>query len=184
MPELLVFIQLFLLTIAHAVLMVSAAIVFSIQSTSVKAANLMASFIIIPVALLMQGESALLFWGNNQVLWLAVVAVLIMAGLIVRLGLAHFQREYLLGREIDILNLRWMWRTFWGYFKGDAHSSLRLVWALPRSDTAEIVEAECSCWWFWRYWAWGSPTFGRSVILQSYLEFRRTRPIGGTAAAA
>jgi uncharacterized membrane protein SpoIIM required for sporulation/ABC-type transport system involved in multi-copper enzyme maturation permease subunit len=122
MPDASVFIQLFLLTISHAVLMVSAAIMFSIQSTSVKAANLMASFIIIPVALLMQGESALLFWGNNQVLWLAVVAVFIMAGLLVRLGLAHFQREYLLGREIDILNIRWMARTFWGYFKGDAHS--------------------------------------------------------------
>ena len=101
MPDASVFVQLFLLTIAHAVLMVSAAIMFSIQSTSVKAANLMASFIIIPVAILMQGESALLFWGNSQVLWLAVVAVLIMAGLLVRLGLAHFQREYLLGREID-----------------------------------------------------------------------------------
>ncbi len=122
MPDAAVFAQLFLLTIAHAVLMVSAAIVFSIQSTSVKAANLMASFIIIPVAILMQGESALLFWGNNQVLWLAVVAVLIISGLIIRLGLAHFQREYLLGREIDVLNLRWMWRTFWDYFKGGAQS--------------------------------------------------------------
>ena len=121
MPEVSVFAQLFLLTIAHAVLMVSAAIVFSIQSTSVKAANLLASFIVIPVALLMQGESALLFWGNDQVLWLAVVAVFIMAGLLVRLGLAHFQREYLLGREIDMLNIRWMARTFWSYFKGEAH---------------------------------------------------------------
>jgi uncharacterized membrane protein SpoIIM required for sporulation/ABC-type transport system involved in multi-copper enzyme maturation permease subunit len=122
MPNPAVFAQLFLLTIAHAVLMVSAAIVFSIQSTSVKAANLMASFIIVPVALLMQGESALLFWGNNQVLWLAVLAVFIMAGLLVRLGLAHFRREYLLGREIDVLNIRWMARTFWDYFKGDSHS--------------------------------------------------------------
>jgi uncharacterized membrane protein SpoIIM required for sporulation/ABC-type transport system involved in multi-copper enzyme maturation permease subunit len=122
MPDAGVFVQLFMLTAAHAVLMVSTAIVFSIQSTSVKAANLMASFIIIPVAILMQGETALLFWGNNQVLWFAVVAVLIMAGLIIRLGLAHFQREYLLGREIDVLNIRWMARTFWTYFKGDAHS--------------------------------------------------------------
>jgi len=128
MPEPAVFVQLFLLTIAHAVLMVSAAIVFSIQSTSVKAANLMASFIVIPVAILMQGESALLFWGNNQVLWLAVIAVFIMAGLLVRLGIAHFQREYLLGREIDMLNLRWMARTFWHYFKGDAHS----IWSWYR----------------------------------------------------
>ncbi|MBN1453058.1 MAG: stage II sporulation protein M [Anaerolineales bacterium] len=122
MPELSVLIQLLALTIAHAVLMVSAAIVISVQSTSVKAANLLASFIVIPVAVLMQGESALLFWGNNQVLWLAVAGVLILAGLLIRVGLSHFQREYLLGREIDVLNLLWIWRTFWGYFKGEAKS--------------------------------------------------------------
>ena len=122
MPELPVLLQLFALTIGHAVLMVSAAIVISVQSTSVKAANLLASFIVIPVAILMQGESALLFWGNNQVLWLAVVGVLILAGLLIRVGLSHFQREYLLGREIDVLNIRWAWRTFWGYFKGKASS--------------------------------------------------------------
>ena len=122
MPELSVLIQLFALTIAHAILMVSAAIVISVQSTSVKAANLLASFIVIPVAVLMQGESALLFWGNNQVLWLAVAGVLILAGLLIRVGLSHFQREYLLGREIDVLNLRWVWRTFWGYFKGESKS--------------------------------------------------------------
>jgi len=122
MPPFSVLIQLIALTIAHAVLMVSAAIVISVQSTSVKAANLLASFIVIPVAVLMQGESALLFWGNNQVLWLAVAGVMILAGLIIRVGLSHFQREYLLGREIDVLDIRWAWRTFWGYFKGEAAS--------------------------------------------------------------
>ncbi|HEY9151810.1 MAG TPA: ABC transporter permease subunit, partial [Anaerolineales bacterium] len=72
MPDAYVFVQLFMLTTAHAILMVSAAIVISVQSTTVRAANLLASFIVVPVAILMQGESALLFWGNNQVLWLAV----------------------------------------------------------------------------------------------------------------
>jgi uncharacterized membrane protein SpoIIM required for sporulation/ABC-type transport system involved in multi-copper enzyme maturation permease subunit len=110
------------LTSAHAILMVSAAIVISVQSTSVRAANLLASFIVIPVAMLMQGESVLLFWGTDKVLWLAVVGVLIMAGLLVRLGLAHFQREYLLGREFDTLNLRWMSGTLWKSFRGDARS--------------------------------------------------------------
>jgi uncharacterized membrane protein SpoIIM required for sporulation len=124
MPEVEVVIQLIALTIAHAILMVSAAIVISVQSTSVKAANLLASFIVIPVAILMQGESALLFWGNNQVLWLAVAGVLILAGLLIRVGLSHFQREYLLGREIDVLNIRWAWRTYWGYFKGKGSSIL------------------------------------------------------------
>ena len=139
MPDLPVLIQLLALTIAHAVLMVSAAIVISVQSTSVKAANLLASFIVIPVAVLMQGESALLFWGNNQVLWLAVAGVLILAGLLIRVGLSHFQREYLLGREIDVLNFRWIWRTFWRYFKGKG-KSLRSWYKL------EVGEAMRQLW--------------------------------------
>jgi len=122
MPDVYVFVQLFMLTTAHAILMVSAAIVISVQSTSVRAANLLASFIVVPVAILMQGESALLFWGNDQVLWLAVAAVIVMAALLIRVGIAHFQREYLLGREFDTLNLRWIWKTFWRTFKGEART--------------------------------------------------------------
>ena len=121
-PDGLVMLQLMLLTTAHAVLMVSAAIVISVQSTSVKAANLLASFIVIPVAILMQGEAVLLFWGSETVLWLAIAGVAIISLLLIRVGIAHFEREYLLGREIDTLNLRWVLRTFWKNFKGDAHS--------------------------------------------------------------
>ncbi len=113
---------LLLLTTGHAILMVSAAVVISVQATSVRAANLLASFVVIPVAILMQGESVLLFWGTDRVLWLAIAAVLIMAGLLVRLGLAHFQRETLLGRELDVLNSRWILRTFWGAFRDQATS--------------------------------------------------------------
>ncbi len=122
MPPITTIVLLLTLTTAHAILMVSAAIVISVQSTSVKAANLLASFIVIPVAIMMQGESALMFWGNDGILWLAVAAVVIMAGLLVRLGLAHFQREYLLGREFDTLNFRWMAKTFWHQFIGGARS--------------------------------------------------------------
>ncbi len=123
-PSSLALLQLFLLTTAHAILMVSAAIVISVQSTSIKAANLLASFIVIPVAILMQGESVILFWGNIEVLWLAVVGVLILAALLIRVGISHFQREYLLGREIDVINLRWIWRSFWGYFRAGTSSLL------------------------------------------------------------
>lgn len=122
LPSFSVMLQLIFLTTAHATLMVSAAIVISVQSTSVKAANLLASFIVIPVAILMQGEAVMLFWGNEQVLWLAVVGVTIISLLLIRVGIAHFQREYLLGREIDVINLRWIWRTFWENFIGGAHS--------------------------------------------------------------
>ncbi|MCX6060184.1 MAG: stage II sporulation protein M [Chloroflexi bacterium] len=122
MPPFITMLQLILLTTAHATLMVSAAIVISVQSTTVKAANLLASFIVIPVAILMQGEAVMLFWGNEQVLWLAIAGVMIIALLLIRVGIAHFQREYLLGREIDTINLRWLWRTFWMNFLGGARS--------------------------------------------------------------
>ncbi len=121
-PPFSVMVQLILLTTAHATLMVSAAIVISVQSTTVKAANLLASFVVIPVAILMQGEAVMLFWGNEQVLWLAVAGVMIIALLLIRVGIAHFQREYLLGREIDVINLHWVWRTFWPNFLGGAGS--------------------------------------------------------------
>jgi stage II sporulation protein M len=82
----------------------------------------MASFIVIPMALLIQGESVMLFWGNDKALWLAVVGVSVLAVLLARVGIAHFQREALLGHEIDVLNLRWIGRTFWQAFKGNAKS--------------------------------------------------------------
>jgi uncharacterized membrane protein SpoIIM required for sporulation/ABC-type transport system involved in multi-copper enzyme maturation permease subunit len=122
LPSFALVFQLLLLTTAHAVLMVSAAIVISVQSTSVKAANLLASFIVIPVAILMQGEAVLLFWGNEDVIWMAIAGVTIISLLLIRVGLAHFQREFLLGREIDVLNLKWMWNTFLENFKGGAQS--------------------------------------------------------------
>ena len=100
----------FLLTFAHAVLMVSAAIVISVQATTIRSANLLASFVVVPVAFLLQGETVLIFWGNEDVLWYAIVAVTLLASLLVRLGLSHFHREYLLGREIDTLNFKAMWR--------------------------------------------------------------------------
>lgn len=117
-PEVGFTVQTLALTAVQTVLMVSAAIVISTQSTTVRSANLLASFIVIPVGLLIQGESALMFWGTNDILWLAVFGVAIMSALIVRLGLVHFKRENLLGREIDMLNLHWAGQTFWKELTG------------------------------------------------------------------
>jgi uncharacterized membrane protein SpoIIM required for sporulation len=38
------------------------------------------------------------------------------------MGIAHFEREYLLGREIDVVNLKWVWDSFWKNFLGGARS--------------------------------------------------------------
>ena len=121
-PPPLLLAQVSALTFMEGVVMVAGAVVVSSHSTSVRAANLLASFIIIPVAFLLQGESVLLFWGNGKVLWLAVVGVFILASLLIRVGIAHFQREYLLGREFDVLNLRWAWISFWASFREGADS--------------------------------------------------------------
>jgi uncharacterized membrane protein SpoIIM required for sporulation len=115
-------VQVILLTTVQALVMVSGAVVVSTQTTSVRAANLLASFIIIPAALLIQGESVIMLWGNYDVLWWIIIALILVAGMLVRAGLAHFNREDLLGREIDVLNFRKNWRIFKEAFIGEAHS--------------------------------------------------------------
>jgi uncharacterized membrane protein SpoIIM required for sporulation/ABC-type transport system involved in multi-copper enzyme maturation permease subunit len=111
-----------LLTLVQAVVMVAGAVVVSSQATSIRAANLLASFIIIPMALLIQGESVIMFWGDYHTLWWVVLGLITLTILLARVGLAHFQREELLGREIDVLNLKWGWRVFWRSFSGGEHS--------------------------------------------------------------
>jgi uncharacterized membrane protein SpoIIM required for sporulation len=96
---------------------------------------------VIPVAVLMQGEAVMLFWGTEQVLWLAVAGVTIISLLLIRVGIAHFQREYLLGREIDVINLGWMWRTFWKNFLGGALSLSEWYRAVLGSTMRRILPA-------------------------------------------
>jgi uncharacterized membrane protein SpoIIM required for sporulation len=100
-------IQILLLTFAQAVVMVSGAVVISSQATSVRAANLLASFVILPVSQLIIGESLIMFWGRYNILWLIVLALFLISAVLGRMGLHLFHREALLGREIDVLNLKW-----------------------------------------------------------------------------
>ncbi len=111
-----------LLTAVQALVMVGGAVVISTQTTSVRAANLLASFIIIPVALLIQIESVMMLYADYRVLWWAVLALVILAVLLIRMGITHLNREELLGHEIDTLNLRWMWSVFRRQFVGSARS--------------------------------------------------------------
>ncbi len=100
------------LTTAKAVVMVSGAVVVSSQTTSVRAANLLASFIIIPMTLLVQLESMIMFWANYGVLWWIVALLLVVDLLLIRMGVQLFDREELLGREIDEMSPATIWRTF------------------------------------------------------------------------
>jgi uncharacterized membrane protein SpoIIM required for sporulation len=118
LPDVPLLILVFFITTIQAVMMVAGAVVVSSQTTSVRSANLLSSFIILPVAFLIQGESVVMFWGNYSTLWWVVFGLFVLTILLVRVGLAHFYREELLGREIDVLNFRWGWKVFITQFTG------------------------------------------------------------------
>ncbi len=139
LPSPVLIIQLVALTSVQAFVMVAAAVIISTQTTSVRAANLLASFIVIPSALLIQGESIVVFWGDFSTLWWAVAGMGIFAVLLIRVGMAHFRREELLGKEIDVLNIRWGLRIFLSSFLSDKKSFLgwyRSVWQSLRQILA------------------------------------------------
>ena len=121
-PDPTLLIQIVLLSTVQALLMVSGAVVISVQATSARAANLLASFIIIPMALLLVGESMVMFWAKYNVLWWAIFGQLLITGLLIRTGIAYFNREELLGRELDNLNLKRSFQVFFSAFLGTARS--------------------------------------------------------------
>ena len=123
-PEPMLLTQILVLTGAQAVVMVGAAVVISSQTTSVRAANLLASFIIIPAAQLIMLESMVMFWGRYDVLWGIVLALAICAVMLARIGIHLFNREELLGREIDLLDLRWAGRVVRDAFVAGARNPL------------------------------------------------------------
>ncbi len=106
--------QVLMLTTMQALVMVSGAVVISSQTTSVRAANLLASFVIVPMSQLIIGESLIMFWAQYTVLWWIVFGLFIVAIILGRMGMHLFNREELLGREIDVLDLRWVLASFQG----------------------------------------------------------------------
>ncbi len=110
--------QTVLITTVQGVIMVAAAVIISSQATSVRAANLLASFIIVPMALLIQFEAGALFWGNHVGLWWLILALVLTAGVLVRMGLFVFNREELLGRDIDHIRLGWLLKFYWDQYSG------------------------------------------------------------------
>ena len=122
LPPAQLLVQIILLTTAQGMVMVSGAVVISSQTTSVRAANLLASFIILPISQLIIGESLIMFWGRYSVLWLIVILLILISLVLARMGLHLFNREALLGREVDVLDFKWMGRVFWDSFTSGTRS--------------------------------------------------------------
>lgn len=137
-PDLIVLAQIVLLTTMESLVMVAGAVVVSSHTTSVRAANLLASFIIIPMAFLLQGESVLLFWGQYDVLWYIIAGLVVMDLILMRMGVQTFNREEILAREVDELNLRKLWQQFRFYLVGARGFSLRRIYF---QDVPQLLSA-------------------------------------------
>jgi uncharacterized membrane protein SpoIIM required for sporulation/ABC-type transport system involved in multi-copper enzyme maturation permease subunit len=160
--------QVIALTIMEGVVMVAGAVVVSSRSTSVRAANLLASFIIIPMALLLQVEAVILFQAIWDVMWGIVLGLMVVALILIRMGVQLFNREELLGREIDTISLRAIAKRARQYFVAIAPNQPRAHFnpiglyryhvpaALRRSRNAMLAVVLALGVSLIVAWAWGS----------------------------
>jgi uncharacterized membrane protein SpoIIM required for sporulation/ABC-type transport system involved in multi-copper enzyme maturation permease subunit len=128
-PQPMLIVQIIVLTTVQALVMVTGAVVVSSQTTSTRAANLLASFIIIPMALLIQGESVIMFLAPDAespagigALWAIIAGMALVVVLLLRLGNSIFNREELLGRSLDRLNLRGFFKGVWRHMRAVDHA--------------------------------------------------------------
>lgn len=133
--------QIVMLTTVQALVMVTGAVVISSQTTSTRSANLLASFIIIPMAGMIWLESAIMFLASDAespsgigALWAIIAGMSVVVLLLLRLGNSVFNREELLGRQIDSINLRRWFRRVWRQVRAADYKSLPApsLWAWYR----------------------------------------------------
>lgn len=128
-PDAVLILQIVLLTFVQAVVMVTGAVVISSQTTSTRAANLLASFIIIPMSLLVITESLIMIKPSSRsTLWWIMLGLIVVIILLMRTGARIFNREELLGRSIDHLNLKWAWQTFADQWRGGVTGFHPIEW--------------------------------------------------------
>jgi uncharacterized membrane protein SpoIIM required for sporulation len=86
-------------TICQVAAMVAGAVIVSANARTMRAANVMASFIILPMSVVLQVEAALILVGRGELLWGFAAAMAVGAAILLRMGLGGFSREALLARE-------------------------------------------------------------------------------------
>jgi uncharacterized membrane protein SpoIIM required for sporulation/ABC-type transport system involved in multi-copper enzyme maturation permease subunit len=109
-----------LLITTKAIVMVASAVIISSHTTSIRAANLLASFVLLPTASVVQLEAILIIGRTARawsVLWIIVLLLAVVAIALIRTGLGAFNREEILSREHEQLNLRQVGATFKTFFR-------------------------------------------------------------------
>src|SRR5262249_61303275 len=82
-------------TICQVAAMVAGAVIISLNARTMRAANVMASFIILPMSVVLQVEAALILVGRAEFLWGFAGLMIVLAVVLLRMGLQGFSREAL-----------------------------------------------------------------------------------------
>src|SRR5215472_11886547 len=98
----LILLALALSTICQVAAMVAGAVIISLNARTMRAANVMASFIILPMSVVLQVEAALILVGRAEFLWAFALLMAVVAVVFLRMGLAGFSREALLARDVGL----------------------------------------------------------------------------------
>src|SRR6266576_5367116 len=97
-----ILVALALSTICQVAAMVAGAVIISLNARTMRAANVMASFIILPMSVVLQVEAALILLGRSEYLWGFAALMIVLAILLLRMGFNGFSREALLAREVGL----------------------------------------------------------------------------------
>ncbi len=107
-----VLIQISLMISTITLLMVAGAVVISSHTSSVRAATLLASGILVPTSVVIQLTALLFIARRYDLLWYVLAALAVIALALVRSGLLSFNREEILSREHEELSLGRIWQTY------------------------------------------------------------------------
>lgn len=123
-----IIVALALSTICQVAAMVAGAVIISLNARTMRAANVMASFIILPMSVVLQVEAALILLGRPEFLWGFAGLMILLAFVLLRMGLQGFSREALLAREVGLRDpLKRARAAMRASFEGRP-GVLRLVW--------------------------------------------------------
>lgn len=89
-------------TICQVAAMVAGAVIISLNARTMRAANVMASFIILPMSVVLQIEAALILLGRAEYLWAFALLMTVAAIALLRMGFAGFSREAMLARDVGL----------------------------------------------------------------------------------
>ncbi|MBN9388553.1 MAG: stage II sporulation protein M [Chloroflexi bacterium] len=131
----------------EALVMVAGAVLISTHTTSVRAANIMASFIILPMSICVQLEAVLLLNNLQAGLYLMLLGLVVILALLMRSGVKIFNREEIISREGDNVSFKGILRGFGYYFRRTPQEALAhqktgqrwTIWRFYRRDIPQLL---------------------------------------------